>query len=32
MEKEKFSITGVVPNKVKLSDYEFGHTLGTGNL
>ncbi len=27
---EKFSISNIVPKKLKLSDYEMGQTLGTG--
>jgi hypothetical protein len=27
---EKFSITNIVPKKLKLNDYELGQTLGTG--
>ncbi len=29
---EKFSIANIVPKKLKLSDYELGQTLGTGNF
>jgi hypothetical protein len=30
MESGKFSISKVIPKKLKLSDYELGQTLGTG--
>ena len=28
----KFSIANVTPKKLKLSDYDLGQTLGTGNI
>jgi hypothetical protein len=27
-----FNVSTIVPKKLKLSDYEMGQTLGTGNL
>jgi len=30
--ESKSGISGVVPKKLKLTDYELGHTLGTGSF